>query len=135
MDGELYRQNDAIKGEAEMSYIDGYVIAVPTANKTAYAAKAVTMAAMFKSHGASRMVETWEDDVPEGKLTSFPLAVKRAEGEAIVIGWIEWPSKEARDKGWENAMADPVMMSGDADLFDGKRMIYGGFQTLFDSGA
>jgi uncharacterized protein YbaA (DUF1428 family) len=116
-----------------MSYVDGYVIAVPMANKAAYAAKAVTMAAMFKAHGATRMVECWEDDVPEGKLTSFPLAVKRGDGEAVVMGWIEWPSKDARDKGWEAAMADPVMMQGDADLFDGKRMIYGGFQSIFDS--
>jgi uncharacterized protein YbaA (DUF1428 family) len=112
-----------------MAYVDGYVIAVPAANKAAYAAKAVEMAALFKAHGATRLVECWEDDVPEGKLTSFTMAVKRVEGEAIALGWVEWPSKEVRDAGWKTLMADPAMQMTDS-LFDGKRMIWGGFEML-----
>ena len=115
-----------------MSYIDGYIAAVPNSNKQAYFDMATTMAGLFKENGATRIMECWEDDVPEGKLTSFPMAVKREPGESVIFSWIEWPSKAARDEGWKLAMADPRMQMGTMP-FDGKRIIFGGFETIFDS--
>jgi uncharacterized protein YbaA (DUF1428 family) len=73
-----------------MTYVDGFVAAVPTANRETYKEKAA--AVVFKEHGALKVVECWEDDVPEGKLTSFPVAVKRKDDEAVVFSWILWPS-------------------------------------------
>jgi uncharacterized protein YbaA (DUF1428 family) len=114
-----------------MNYIDGYVIAIPTANREAYRVKAEKMAVLFKKHGALSVVENWGDDVPEGKLTSFTMAVKREESESIVFSWVTWPTRAVRDEGWKVVMQDPAMMSGDEpSLFDGKRMIFGGFQTI-----
>ncbi|MCB2114354.1 MAG: DUF1428 domain-containing protein [Parvularculaceae bacterium] len=118
-----------------MPYVDGYVIAVPNANKEKYRAMAETVAASFKKHGANRVVECWGDDVPEGKVTSFSMAVKREETESIVFSWVEWPSKDMRDVGMKAAMDE---MSSNADMkpedmpFDGKRMIFGGFQSIVD---
>ena len=116
-----------------MSYIDGFVTPVQNANREAYIAHAKETAAMFKEFGASRVVECWGDDVPEGKLTSFGLAVKREPSESVVFSWIVWPSREARDEAWKKLMADPRMQPGAmAAPFDGKRLIYGGFQVLLD---
>src|SRR5689334_10738005 len=94
-----------------MSYVDGYLIPVPTANRAAYLALAENAAAVFKDHGAVRVVECWENDVPDGKVTSFPLAVKRKDDEAVVFSWIVWPSREAGDAGMAKAMADPRLKS------------------------
>ena len=85
---------------------------------------------VFKEYGALDVVDCWGDDVPEGKLTSFTLAVKREEGESVVFSWISWPSREFRDEAWKKVMADPRMQTGEALPFDGKRMIYGGFEVL-----
>ena len=114
-----------------MNYIDGYVIAVPTANKEAYRTFAEQMAVVFKKHGALNVVENWGEDVPEGKLTSFTMAVKREDNESIVFSWITWPSRAVRDEAWKVVMQDPIMQ-GDVmgTLLDGKRMIFGGFQTI-----
>ena len=114
-----------------MNYIDGYVIAVPTANREAYRAKAEKMAGLFKKHGALNVIENWGNDVPEGKLTSFTMAVKREESESIVFSWVTWPSKTVRDEAWKLVMQEPEMQDTSApSLFDGKRMIYGGFETI-----
>ena len=114
-------------------YVDGFVAPVPADRKEAYLAMAAKMAAAFRRHGASRVVETWGDDVPDGKLTDFKGAVQAEEGESIVFSWIEWPSKEDRDEGWKKVMADPDMQPDPANMpFDGKRMIYGGFAPLID---
>ena len=116
-----------------MNYIDAYVAAVPTANKEAYRAFAEKMAVVFKKHGALGVVENWGDDVPEGKLTSFTMAVKREESESIVFSWVTWPSRAVRDEAWKVIMQDPLMQAGGhATLFDGKRMIFGGFQTIVE---
>lgn len=115
-----------------MDYIDGFVIAVPTASREAYLQHARTMAAVFKANGALKVIETWGDDVPEGKLTSFPLAVKAESAETVVFSWIHWPSRAVRDEGWKKVMEDPSMQSGANPPFDGKRMIYGGFQMVMD---
>jgi uncharacterized protein YbaA (DUF1428 family) len=117
-----------------MDYVDGFVAAVPRANREAYLKHATRTAALFREHGALRVVETWEDDVPDGKLTSFPLAVKRGADEAVVMSWVVWPSKEVRAEGWKRMMEDPRMQQEDYAMpFDGQRMIYGGFQTILDA--
>ena len=116
-----------------MSYIDGFVAPVPLANRDAYLKHATEMAAMIKEHGATRVVETWGDDLPDGKLTSFPLAVQRKDDETVVFSWITWPSKAVRDEAWKKMMADPRMAPGANPMpFDGKRMIYGGFEMVMD---
>ncbi len=111
-----------------MFYIDGFVVAVPTAKKEIYRQQAQEAAAVFKEHGALTIVEGWGDDVPEGKLTSFPMAVKREEGETVVFSWVTWPSRSVRNAGMAKVMADPRMQREMA--FDGKRMIYGGFEAI-----
>ena len=116
-----------------MNYVDGFVAAVPTANRDNYRKHAEQAAEVFKSHGAIRLVECWGDDVPEGEVTSFPMAVKCKEDETVVFSWILWPSKEARNEGMEKAMADPRFdMEANPMPFDGKRMIFGGFQMIVD---
>ena len=116
-----------------MSYVDGFVAAVPTANRDAYRKHAESAAAVFKEHGAIKVVECWGDDVPEGKLTSFPLAVKRAADETVVFSWIVWPSRSARDSGMAKVMADPRLQPEVNPMpFDGKRLIYGGFEVLVE---
>ena len=117
-----------------MNYVDGFIAAVPVANKEAYIAHAALMSGVLKEYGALKCVECWGDDVPEGKLTSFTMAVKREEGEAVIFSWIEWESKAARDAGWEKAMADPRLDPVKVPMpLDGKRMIYGGFQMILQA--
>lgn len=116
-----------------MEYIDGLVSPVPTANQEAYLAHARQLGALFKAHGALRVVETWGDDVPPGKLTSFPLAVKCEPHENVALSWIVWPSRAVRDAGWKTLMTLPEMQPGATQMpFDGRRMIYGGFQMIMD---
>ncbi|WBY02538.1 DUF1428 domain-containing protein [Ramlibacter tataouinensis] len=114
-----------------MSYVDGFVIAVPTANRERFVRHAQDAAAVFKEHGALSVVECWGDDVPEGQLTSFPMAVQRKDDETVVFSWITWPSRAARDEGMKRVMADPrVQPETNPMPFDGKRMIYGGFEVV-----
>jgi uncharacterized protein YbaA (DUF1428 family) len=115
-------------------YVDGFVAAVPTANREAYRRHAEAAAVVFKEHGALRLVECWGDDVPQGKLTSFPMAVKAQPDETVVFSWITWPSREARDAGMQKVMADPrVKPESNPMPFDGKRLIYGGFSVIVDA--
>ena len=114
-----------------MAYVQGFVVPVPAANKEAYRKLAADFAAMFKEFGATRQVEAWGDDVPDGKLTDFKGAVQATADEKVVYSWIEWPSKAVRDEGWKKIMADPRMHAGPVP-FDGKRMIYGGFAPILD---
>lgn len=115
-----------------MDYVDGYLIAVPEDKRSQYIDTARKMAPLFKEYGATRMVECWGEDVPEGKLTSFPMAVKLEPGEAVVFSWITWPSREVRDAAWPRIMEDPRMHPEGDPVFDGKRMIFGGFQMIVD---
>ncbi|MDA7747082.1 DUF1428 domain-containing protein [Psychromonas sp.] len=114
-----------------MSYVDGFVAAVPNSNKAKFIEHAKLMANIFKEYGALQVVDTWGDDVPEGEVTSFTLAVKKQENESIVFSWIIWPSKEVRDAGWQLSMEDPRMHAHPMP-FDGQRLIYGGFDIVSD---
>jgi len=117
-----------------MTYIDGFVAAVPTKNRDAYRKHAELAAVVFKEHGALKHVECWGDDVPDGKLTSFPIAVQKKEDETVVFSWIVWPSRQARDEGMKKVMEDPRSQpSANPMPFDGKRLIYGGFEVLVDA--
>jgi uncharacterized protein YbaA (DUF1428 family) len=114
-----------------MNYVDGFVLPVPTANRDNYRRVAMVYAGLFKDHGALSVVECWGDAVPEGTHTSFPMAVKREPGETVVFSWVTWPSRQVRDEAWKLMMVDPRMQPGQhPDVFDGKRLIYGGFEVL-----
>jgi uncharacterized protein YbaA (DUF1428 family) len=116
-----------------MRYVEGFVAAVPAANKEAYRKHAAEAAPLFNEFGATRMVECWGDDVPDGKLTDFRRAVQAKEDEVVVFSWIEYPSKEVRDAANARIMSDPRMKAmGDTMPFDGKRMIFGGFAPILD---
>ena len=106
----------------------------PAGNKEAYRDMAAKAAAVFKEYGATRVVEAWGDDVPDGKVTDYKGAVKATGDEKVVYSWIEWPSKQARDAAWQKMMEDPRMKPDQDNMpFDGKRMIYGGFAPIVDA--
>ncbi|MBB4122524.1 DUF1428 domain-containing protein [Martelella radicis] len=111
-----------------MTYVDGFLAPVPVENREAYYALCQKAAAKFKAHGALSYVECWEEDVPDGKVTSFNMALKKKGGEAVVFSWVVWPSKDARNAAWGALMNDPEM---NEMPFDGARMVYGGFDLLF----
>ncbi|MCI2285759.1 DUF1428 domain-containing protein [Colwellia sp. MSW7] len=116
-----------------MSYVDGFVSAVPTINKDQYIAHAMLCAIVFKEHGALKITETWGDDVPDGEVTSFPKAVQCNKDETVVFSSVVWPSKEVRDAGWQAIMEDPRMQPDQNPMpFDGKRLIYGGFEVILE---
>lgn len=116
-----------------MKYVDGFVVAVPAENKEAYREMAAKAAPLFKEFGATHIVECWADDVPNGNLTDFRMAVQAEEHEEVVFSWIEYPSKDVRDAANEKMMNDPRMKAlGESMPFDGRRMIYGGFLPIVD---
>jgi len=117
-----------------MSYVDGFVAAVPTANKEVYRAHAEEAAEIFKAHGALSFVECWGDDVPDGEVTSFPMAVKCGEDETVSFSWVVWPSKAVRDEAMPKIMEEARRMFETNPMpFDGKRMIHGGFEVIVDA--
>ena len=122
-----------------MTYIDGFVIAVPTANKQKFIDHANMGDSVFMDFGAVRVLECWCDDVPEGKLTDFRKAVQAKDDETVVFSWIEWPDKATRDAAMAKLMemmedpskTDPRMDPEKNPMpFDGMRMIFGGFVPL-----
>ena len=122
-----------------MSYIDGFVIAVPAANKQKFLEHAKLGDSVFMDLGATRILECWGDDVPPGNLTDFRKAVQAKDDEAVVFSWIEWPDKQTRDAAhakmvdWMNhpEKADPRMHPDKNPMpFDGTRLIFGGFTPL-----
>ncbi|RUO25933.1 DUF1428 domain-containing protein [Aliidiomarina minuta] len=116
-----------------MNYVDGFLTAVPTANKTKYIQHAKEAAVVFKDHGALKMVDCWGDDVPQGKVTSMPQAVQCKEDETVVFSWIVWPSREVRDEAMAKVMNDQRLHPDVNPMpFDGKRLIYGGFAMILD---
>ncbi len=112
-------------------YVDGCLTPVSATQRDAYIAFAAESAQVFRDHGALRVVEGWGDDVPAGKHTDYARAVDLQDGEVACYSWIEWPSKDARNRGWQAVMADPRMVDREMP-FDGRRMIYGGFLPIFD---
>jgi uncharacterized protein YbaA (DUF1428 family) len=113
-------------------YIDGYVIPVPAAKKEAYRAMAEKVAPLFQEYGALRVVEAWGDDTQDGKLTDYNRATLKQPDEKVVYSWVEWPDKATRDAGWAKIMQDERMKPDGETPFDGKRMMWGGFEPILD---
>src|SRR5690554_6807082 len=114
-----------------MAYIEGFVAAVPTANKQAYLEQVRQGEVFFKKFGATRYVECWGDDVPKGVLTDFYKATQAREDETPIFSWIEYPDKATRDAANVKMLSDPDM--GKMELpFDGQRMFWGGFEVILD---
>src|SRR4029453_1505223 len=118
-----------------MAYVQGFIAAVPAASKETYRKHALKAATLFKDYGATRVVETWGEDVPDGKVTDFKQAVKAKPNEVVVFSWIEYPSKAVADSAHEKKMSDSRMKDIGDMPFDGQRMIFGGFTTILDEGS
>ncbi|MGH6914109.1 MAG: DUF1428 domain-containing protein [Geminicoccales bacterium] len=114
------------------NYVDGFVVPVPKANLEAYRRMAEDAGKVWREHGALAFTECVADDVKPGEVTSFPQSVKLEPDETVVFAWIEYESREHRDRVNVQVMQDPRMANMDpkAMPFDGKRMIWGGFKTL-----
>lgn len=118
-----------------MTYIAGFVAAVPAANKEAYRQLAEETVAIFQEFGAKRLMEVWGDEVPDGKVTDFRRAVKAQPDEVIVYSWHEYPTREAAQEANRKMIADPRMEEIAKNMpFDGTRMLYGGFDEILDTG-
>ena len=114
-----------------MSYVDCFIAAVPTENKEKYIEHSKIACEVLKDNGALEIVENWGDDIPDGEITSLPMAVKAKDNETVVLSWVVWPTKKARDAGWAAMMEDPRMSPENNPMpFDGKRLIFGGFNAL-----
>jgi uncharacterized protein YbaA (DUF1428 family) len=119
-----------------MTYVEGFIVAVPAENRDAYRRHAAEAAPLFAEFGATRLVEAWEEDVADGKVTDFRRAVQAKEGEKVVFSWMEYPSRAVRDAAVAKIMSDPRMEGMGASMpFDGKRMIFGGFDSFVDEGS
>ncbi len=117
-----------------MAYVQGFLLAVPEGSRDAYRDMAEKTWVYFRAKGALSTRENWGVDVPDGKVTSFPMAVKQEPGEAVVFSWIEWPDRATCDQAWQEMMSDSSM-EGMEMPFDGMRMMWGGFEELFDARA
>lgn len=116
-----------------MPYVDGFVLAVPKANIEAYKEMARLGGEVWMDHGALAYVECLGDDTPYGEVTSFPRAVQAKDDEIVVFSWIVYESREKRDEINAKVMADPRLKhEPEKQPFDGKRMIYGGFQSFLE---
>jgi len=116
-----------------MPYVDGFVLAVPKANLEAYKEMARLGGEVWMEHGALSYVECVGDDVPHGEVTSFPRAVQAKDDEVVVFSWVTYPDRVTRDAVMAKVMADPRLKSDPAKMpFDGKRMIFGGFQSFVE---
>ena len=119
-----------------MTYFEGFIVPVPEANRESYLKHATTMQPMLDDCGVGRMVESWDSDVPEGKVTDFRKAVDAQAGEKVVFSWFEYPSKQERDAANAKMMSDPRMAEMGSDMpFDGKRMVMGGFEAIVEEGS
>jgi uncharacterized protein YbaA (DUF1428 family) len=123
------------EGKPGGGYFDGFVAPVPNGNREAYREMAAKAAKVFIEHGAVRDLEAWGVDTPKGEVTSFPRSVEAGEDESVVFSFVEWPSEEARNAGWEKVMADERMKPDFENMpFDGARMFWGGFTPIVDKG-
>ncbi len=118
-----------------VAYIQGIIIPVPAENKDAYLDIAHKAAPIFQEYGALRVVESWADDVPVGKVTDFRRAVNAKDDEAIVFSWIEWPDKATYQAASEKMQADPRWQDMLPMCFDGQRMIWAGFELILEAGS
>jgi uncharacterized protein YbaA (DUF1428 family) len=119
-----------------MTYVEGFILAVPAEKRDEYRRHAAGAVPLFEEFGATRLVEAWEDDVADGKVTDFRRAVQAKEGEKVVFSWFEYPDKAARDAASAKMMSDPRMEAMGASMpFDGKRMIFAGFAPFVDAGS
>ena len=116
-------------------YVDGYLIPVPADKKQAYRKMAEMVSGLFKEFGALRVVECWGDDTPDGKVTDYNRATLKKPDEKVVYSWVEWPDKATRDAGWAKLMEDERMKEQPEPVFDGKRMMWGGFKPILDTAA
>lgn len=126
----IVEQGEATPG----AYVQGFVIPVPEGKKEAYRKMAEEAWEFFKEYGALRVVEAWQDDVPEGKQTDFFRTVKAEPGEKVVFSFMEWPSREVCDAAGEKMQSDERMQAPPEMPFDPKRMIYGGFKPVVELG-
>ena len=117
--------------ETHMSYVQGFVVPVPKAKKEAYIKLAMASAPIFQEYGAVRIVENWSETTPDGKVTDYKKSVKAEADEASVFSWIEWPDKAVCDAAAETMENDPRWAEMGEMPFDGKRLIYAGFETIF----
>jgi uncharacterized protein YbaA (DUF1428 family) len=118
-----------------MTYVEGFIVAVPKANREEYLRHATEFFPLFEEFGGGRHVEAWASDVPDGEVTDFRKAVQATQDEDVVFSWFEYPSREVRDAVSRKMMSDPRMEAMGASMpFDGKRMVYGGFGPLLDTG-
>ena len=116
-----------------MQYVDGFIVPVPKKSLNAYRTVARRAAKVWREYGALDYRECVADDVKAGKWTSFPRSVKLKPNETVVFSWITYKSRKHRDKVNAKVMKDPRianMMDPKAMPFDGKRMIYGGFEVF-----
>ena len=119
-----------------MTYFEGFVVAVPEANREAYRKHAADAGPTFLELGVNRHFEAWDSDVPEGKVTDFRKAVDAKDDEKVVFAWFEHKDRASRNAFNEKMMSDPRMNELSADMpFDGKRMIYGGFDAIVEEGS
>ncbi|MBC6437442.1 MAG: DUF1428 domain-containing protein [Rhodobacteraceae bacterium] len=120
-----------------MSYVQGFLLAVPESNKEAYRKMATDTWPVFEKLGCLEAHENWGDVVEPGQVTSFPQAVKLEDGEAVVFSWMIWPDKATHDAAWEQIMTEPKLKAemGTSMPFDGMRMMWGGFVPLFNARA
>ncbi len=115
-----------------MSYVSGFLTPVKAADKDRYIASCKKSWPAFQKAGALEQVETWGVDVPPGKVTGFDLAVKLEEGEVVVFSWLKWPDRATADACFAAMQDNPDF--ADMDMpFDGKRMMWGGFEPIFES--
>jgi uncharacterized protein YbaA (DUF1428 family) len=119
-----------------MTYVEGFIVAVPAENRDEYRRHAAGAVPLFEEFGATRLVEAWEDDVADGKVTDFRRAVQAKEGEKVVFSWFEYPDKAARNHATARMMSDPRMKEMGASMpFDAQRMIFAGFAPFVDEGS
>jgi uncharacterized protein YbaA (DUF1428 family) len=117
-----------------MTYVDFFIVPLPQGNEKAYEKQAAVWLEVMKEYGLLRYCEALSDDVPHGEVTDFYRAVAAENNEKVVCAFAVWPDKSTRDRAWDEAMKDPRVAGQDAHkhVFDGKRMVYGGFAPLLE---
>jgi uncharacterized protein YbaA (DUF1428 family) len=116
-----------------MAYVDGFIVAVPKKNMAQYRKMAKRAGQVWREHGAVSYVECVADDVPMGKVTSFPRSVKQKPDETVIFSWVTYKSRAERNRIVKKVMADPRLQMDNKNLpFDGKRLIYGGFKVFLE---